>query len=91
MQAEDDGRDTVREPNRDHAKRAAGVEGEPHQRDVLQRVAQFARRHGDVEPAEVGAAEELDRSPPRRGGQFELAGLIEDRIGHGSGVSRRRG
>ena len=89
VEAEDDRRDAVRQPDRDHAERPARVEREPHQRDVVQRVAELARRYCEVEPAEVGPAQELQGAPRRRCGQLELARLIEDRIGHRSGVSRR--
>ena len=42
MQAEQDRRDAVCEPDGDDAERAARVECEPHQRDVVQRVAELA-------------------------------------------------
>ena len=43
VEAEDERGDAVREPDRDHAERAARDEREPHQRDVVQRVAELAR------------------------------------------------
>jgi hypothetical protein len=66
VQAEDERRQAVGESNREHAARPAGLEGEPHQRDVLERVAELARRHRDVDAAEVAPAQQLERAPRRR-------------------------
>ncbi len=84
MQPEDERGDAVGESYGDHAERAARLEREPHQRDVVQRVAELARRDRQVEAAEVGPAQQRQRTSPglRLGWQLQLARLIEDRIGH---------
>jgi hypothetical protein len=63
MQSKDEGRQAVGQLHGDHAERSAAVEGEPHQRDVVERVAGLARRDGAEEEPEVPAPQE----PERRG------------------------
>ena len=82
VQAEDDRGDAVREPHGDHPERPADVEREPHQRDVVQRVAELARGDGEVEAAEVGPPQQLARALPAAAALLELARDVEDRIGH---------
>jgi hypothetical protein len=65
VEAECEGGDAVREPDRDHAERAAGRQGEPHQRDVLEGVAELARGNREVHAAEIAPAQEAER--PFRG------------------------
>jgi hypothetical protein len=57
VEAEDQRRDAVGESDRDDAERPTGLEREPHQRDVVERVAELTREHGEVDPAEVTSAE----------------------------------
>ena len=83
MQAEDDRRDAVGQPNGDDTERAARVEREPHQSDVVQAVAELARDDREIEPPEVGAAEELKGTTRLAAGAgLELTRDVEDRIGH---------
>ena len=83
MEAEDERRDAVSQPDRDDAERAAGIERESHQRDVVQGVAELARGDGQVEAAKVVAAEERERSARRLGrDRLELARNVEDGVGH---------
>ena len=58
MQPEEERGDAVGEPDGDDAERPARVEREPHQRDVVERVAELARRDGEEEPPEVGSAQQ---------------------------------
>ena len=83
VQPEDERRDAVREAHREHAERPAGLEGEPHQGDVLERVAELARRYRDVHAPEVAPAQERER-PARRRERVDarLFGRTGDRIGH---------
>ena len=60
MQAEDERGHAVGEPYCNDAEWPAGVEREPHQGDVVQRVAQFARRDGQVDVTKVAAPEQAD-------------------------------
>jgi len=61
VEAEDERRDAVGEPHRHHAEGSARLEGEPHQRDVVERVAELADRDGDIEATEVATlADELE-------------------------------
>jgi hypothetical protein len=57
VQAEDERRDAVGQTHRDDAERPAGVEREPHQCDVVERVAELAGRNREIEPPEVGPPE----------------------------------
>ena len=83
MQPEDERRDAVGEPYGDDPERPAGVEREPHQRDVVQRVTELAGGDREEEPAEVAAPEQVQRlGRGRCGAGLELAGDVEDRIGH---------
>jgi hypothetical protein len=84
VQPEDERRDAVREPNGDHPERAGRLEREPHQRDVVQRVAELAGCDREVQAAKVAAPEERHRAhAPRRRDRLELAWPVEDGIGHG--------
>ena len=81
MQAEDDRGDAVGETDGDDAERTTGVEREPHERDVVQRVAELACNHGEVQVTEVGAAKESKRRCRRLGRRrLELARDVEDGI-----------
>ena len=81
MQPEDDRRDAVGEPDGDDAERAAGVEREPHQRDVVERVAELARRDREEEAAEVRPAQQR-QGAGLGGGRLELARDAENGVGH---------
>ena len=59
VQPEDERGDAVGEPYGDDPERPAGVEREPHQRDVVQRVAELAGGDREVEPPEVAAPEKV--------------------------------
>ena len=48
MKAERQRRNAVGQPHRDHPERPAPEQRYPHQRDVMERVAEFADRHGYV-------------------------------------------
>ena len=52
----------VGEPDRNHSQRAAGLEREPHQRDVLERVSELADGDRDIDTAEVPPAQERGSS-----------------------------
>ncbi len=58
VQAEHDPRDAVGEPHRDHPERAAGLQREPHQRDVVQRIAELADRDRREQRREVAPPEQ---------------------------------
>lgn len=58
MKTEDQGGHAVREAHRDHAEWTALVEREPHQGDVMKRVAELAYRDREEEAAKVAAVEE---------------------------------
>ncbi len=60
VQAEKKRRDAVGEPDDEHACRARDLEGEPHERDVLERVAELAGRDRRVRQAEVPPAKEVE-------------------------------
>jgi len=65
----------------DDAEWPAGVEREPHQRDVVERVPEFARGDCEIQPPEVGPVEEVQRAGRRqRNAGLELARDIENRI-----------
>ena len=86
--------DAVGEPDGDDAERAARVEREPHQRDVVKRVAELARRDREVEPPEVGTAQKSEGALGRRRRGLELARDVEDGIRHAaeySGLGARLG
>jgi hypothetical protein len=71
VEAEQERRHAVGEADSDDAERAACLEREPHQRDVVERVAELARRDGQVRPTEVALPEERERA--RRPGGIGLA------------------
>lgn len=48
--------------DRDHSQRAAGLEREPHQRDVLERVSELADGDREIDTAEVPPAQERGSS-----------------------------
>ena len=60
VQAEEERRDAVGQAHRDHAAGAADVEREPHQGDVVERVAELARGDGEIHAPEVAAAQQVD-------------------------------
>ena len=81
MQPEEERGHAVGEPHRDHSSGTADVEREPHQRDVVERVAELARGDGEVHPSEVRAVEQVERA--RRGRRrLQLTRNVEDGIGH---------
>ena len=71
VEAEHERRQAVGEPYRDDAERAAALECDPHQRDVVQRVAELAHGHGEIQRPEVGrrrsASDELRPDEPPAG------------------------
>ena len=73
MQAEENRRDAVREADGHHTEGAAGVEREPHERDVVQRVAELAGGDGQEQTAKVWPAEQPERAVASRPRRFELA------------------
>jgi hypothetical protein len=82
VQAEDDRGDAVGQANGDDTEWPARVESEPHQRDVVQAVAELARDDREIEPTEIGAPEELERSTRLpAGARLELTRNVEDGIG----------
>ena len=60
MQAEEERRDAVCKPDNEHTGRPRDLEGEPHERDVLEGVAELARRDRGVREAEVSPAKEVE-------------------------------
>ena len=89
MQAEQEGRHAVGDPDGDDAERAALLEADPHQRDVVERVAELAHRDGEVERAEVRAAQEPERAGPGGLCEPDLARDVEDRVGHDPSLPAR--
>ena len=85
VQAEDEGRHAVGQPDGDHPERSGRDEREPHERDVLEGVSELADGHRRVCPAEVAAPEKQHRSL-RRGGCLGHE-LLWNR-GHGVGHER---
>ncbi len=65
MKAEEQGRDAVGQAHDEHTHGPAGLEREPHERDVLEGVAELARRDRRVGEAEVVPAEEMQRAGGR--------------------------
>src|SRR5439155_25753866 len=63
-------------------ERTAAVEGEPHQGDVVERVADLARRDGAEEEPEVSAPQEPERRGASGPRELALARQVEHRIGH---------
>ena len=61
VQAEDERGEAVGEPHGDDAERPAVLEREPHQRDVVERVAELADRDGGEERPEVAPPQERER------------------------------
>jgi hypothetical protein len=55
VEREQERREPIREPNGDHAERAAGHDGDPHHGDELKRIAEAAHRVGEVGAPEVGS------------------------------------
>ena len=60
MQTEEERRDAVCKPDDEHAGRAGDLEREPHERDVLERVAELAGRDRRVRQAEVPPPKEVE-------------------------------
>ena len=91
VQAEDERRQAVGEPDGDDAERAAALEREPHQRDVVERVAELADRDGEEQVAEVAPPQEREATRPARAGvRRQLPGDVEDRVGHAASLPSRR-
>ena len=91
VEAERERRHAVCEPHRDDAERASRDEREPHERDVVQRVAELAGGDGDEEAAEVAAVAEQVECPPRRCLRLEqLFRDGSDRVGHGRSLPEGR-
>ena len=73
----------VGEPHRDDPERPAVLEREPHQRDVVERVAELADRdRGEERRGSRGAGAARATGAPGRLGELDLARDVEDRIGH---------
>jgi hypothetical protein len=73
----------VRQPHGEDAQRSARLEGEPHERDVLECVPELARRDRDIHAPEVGAREQREGAPRRRDRvDTRLLGCVGDRVGH---------
>jgi hypothetical protein len=53
VEAESERRDAVRKPDGQHAQRPAGDERVPHEREVLEGVAQLARRYREIHTPKV--------------------------------------
>lgn len=81
VQAEDERGDAVGESDRDDAERPARIEREPHQRDVVQRVAELARGDGEIHVPEFVPPEQLECASGTRRRRPQL---VRDR-GHGIG------
>src|SRR5438034_534982 len=60
VEAKDERGDAVGEPDRHDPERPARHEREPHQRDVVEGVAELARHDREVEPPEVRPAQERE-------------------------------
>ena len=87
VQPEEERGHAVGEPNRDHAERPARDEREPHERDVLEGVAELADRDRRVRPPKVAAPEiSAAAGRPSRGRTPCLS-----RGGSSSGQSRSQG
>ena len=82
VQPEDEGRQAVGQPHGHDAERTAAVEGEPHQGDVVERVADLARRDGAEEEPEVTAPQEPERRGASGPRELALARQVEHGIGH---------
>ena len=93
VEAEDERRHAVGEPDGDDAERAARVEREPHQRDVVERVPELARCDRREEAAEVPAVEQRERAfaARRRQLELELFGDGANGVGHRASVPGTRG
>jgi hypothetical protein len=76
-------RDAVGEADGEHAQRPGRLEREPHERDVLKRVAELARDDGAVSEAKIPPAKKAERSAtPTHGLQPRLPGRSGKRSGH---------
>jgi hypothetical protein len=83
VEAEDERRHAVGQPDGQDAERPTRLEGEPHERDVLERVAELAGRHGDVDAAEVPPPEKPEGAALGRDGvNARLLGGVGHRVGH---------
>jgi hypothetical protein len=85
VKAEHERRDAVREPDCEHAERAGRHEREPHQRDVVERVAELADDDRRVRAPEVGALQKVERAPFGQGRVELFLRQRGDRICHGDG------
>ena len=83
MEPENQRRDAVGEPHREDPERPAGLEGEPHEGDVLEGVPELARRDRHVDAPEVAPAQQRECAAGRRESvHARLLGRTRDRIGH---------
>ena len=87
MEAEEERRHAVGEADGDDPERAAPIKREPHQGDVAEGVAELARGDRAEEDPEVAAAQQPEGRRAFRPGQLALARIVEDGIGHWSGLS----
>jgi hypothetical protein len=66
VQAEDEGGEAVGEPHGEDAERAGAGEREPHQRDVVEGVAELADDDRGVGAAEVAPVQQVERARRRQ-------------------------
>src|SRR5436305_1212907 len=72
VEAEHERGHAVGDPDRHDPERSARDEREPHQGDVVERVAELARHDGEIEPPEVGPPEQREGLLARRRGAEHL-------------------
>jgi hypothetical protein len=83
VEPEDDGRNAVGEADRDHTERATRDEGEPHESDVLERVAELADRNRSVRAPKITPPKERERGlRSRRVFRANRRDLGRHRFGH---------
>jgi hypothetical protein len=63
VEPEQQRRDAVRKPHGDDAERPACLQRDPHQRDVVEGVAELAGRDRQEQAPEVGPSQEAQRRP----------------------------
>ncbi len=83
VQAEYASGHAVREPDRNDAERTAGIECEPHQGDVMQRISDLACCDREVQAAEVVSPEQSEGARRARRCRSQLVGDRRHGIGHG--------
>src|SRR5262249_37741292 len=62
VEAEDERRHAVGEPHDQNAQRPARDERRPHQRDVLERIADLARAHREIDAPEARPPQQRERA-----------------------------